>query len=109
MSWPIKIGTRREGDEVRVVCEIPGFQTNPFVGFAEWLNIQGIIAIIRSTAGADWCPPEITFIPRGTPSDAALEAYGSDRILTVHPFSRAFRRLTGMSPRDYRRSGRVLE
>lgn len=81
-----KIGTRGEGEYVRVVCEIPGFQSNPFVGFAEWLNIQGIVAIIRSTAGADWCPPEITFISRGTPSDAALEAYGNARILTGHPY-----------------------
>ncbi|WP_296809718.1 helix-turn-helix transcriptional regulator [Thiocapsa sp.] len=80
-----KISTRREGGYVRVAFEICGFQTNPFVGFAEWLNIQGIIAIIRSAAGAAWCPAEITFISRVQPSDAALEAYGSTRILTGQP------------------------
>ena len=78
----LKIDTRREGVDVRVVCEMPDFQTNPFVGFAEWTAITGIISIIRSAAGPDWCPTEITFASRGRPRDAALEAYANARILT---------------------------
>ncbi len=75
----------REGGNVRVIFEIRGFQSTPFVGFAEWLNIEGIISIIRSAAGPDWCPAEITFASRGRPSGAALEAYGNARILTGQP------------------------
>ncbi|MTW23099.1 helix-turn-helix transcriptional regulator [Allochromatium palmeri] len=78
----LKIDIRREGVERRVVCEVQGFQNSAFVGFAEWKAIVGIINIVRSAAGPDWCPAEITFVSRGRPSDAALEAYGNARILT---------------------------
>jgi len=81
----LKIDTRREGANVRVIFQIRGLQSTAFVGFAEWLNIEGIIAILRSAAGPDWCPAEITFVSRGRPSDAALGAYGNARILTGHP------------------------
>jgi len=78
----VKIDIRREGIDLRVVCEVLGFQNSPFVGFAEWKVIAGIIDIVRSAAGPDWCPAEITFVSRGRPSDATLEAYGNARILT---------------------------
>jgi AraC-like DNA-binding protein len=78
----VKIDIRREGIDLRVVCEVQGFQNSPFVGFAEWKAIAGIIDIVRSAAGPDWCPAEITFVSRGRPSDATLEAYGNTRILT---------------------------
>jgi len=71
-----------EGENVRVICDMLGFQSNPFVGFAEWRNLQGIVSILRSAAGPDWSPVEITFVARGKPSDAAPEAYGNTRILT---------------------------
>jgi AraC-like DNA-binding protein len=77
-----KIETRREGRNLRVIAEIRGWQSSAVVGFTEWLNIEGIIAILRSAAGPNWCPAEITFVSRGRPSDAALEAYGNARILT---------------------------
>jgi AraC-like DNA-binding protein len=80
-----KIDTRREDGNLRVIFEIRGLQSTPFVGFAEWLNIEGIIAILRSAAGPGWCPAEITFVSRGRPSDATLEAYGNTRILTGQP------------------------
>jgi hypothetical protein len=78
----VEIDIRREGIDLRVVCEVLGFQNSPFVGFAEWKVIGGIIDIVRSAAGPDWCPAEITFVSRGRPSDATLEAYGNARILT---------------------------
>ena len=78
----VKIDIRREGVELRVVCEVLGFQNSPCVGFAEWKVIAGIIDVVRSAAGPGWCPAEITFVSRGRPSDAALEAYGNTRILT---------------------------
>jgi AraC-like DNA-binding protein len=78
----LKISIRREGVDRRVFCEVQGFQNSAFVGFAEWKAIAGVINIVRSAAGPDWCPAEITFVSRGRPSDAALEAYGNARILT---------------------------
>ncbi|MFY9974156.1 MAG: AraC family transcriptional regulator, partial [Chromatiaceae bacterium] len=56
----VRIDIRREGIDRRVVCEVLGFQNSPFVGFAEWKVIGGIIDIVRSAAGPDWCPAEIT-------------------------------------------------
>jgi AraC-like DNA-binding protein len=81
----VKIDIRREGVDRRVVCEALGFQNSPFVGFVEWKVIAGIIDTVRSAAGPAWCPAEITFVSRGRPSDAALEAYGNTRILTGQP------------------------
>ena len=81
----LKIDIRREGVDRRVVCEVQGFQNSPFVGFAEWKAIVGIINIVRSASGPDWCPAEITLVSRGRPSDATLEAYGNARILTGQP------------------------
>ncbi|MTW19590.1 helix-turn-helix transcriptional regulator [Allochromatium palmeri] len=83
----LKIGIRREGVEQRVVCEVQGFQNSPCIGLSEWKAIAGIIDIVRSAAGPDWCPTEITFVSRGRPSDAALGAYGNTRILTGQPCS----------------------
>jgi AraC-like DNA-binding protein len=81
----VRIDIRREGADRRVICEVLGFQNSPFVGFAEWKVIAGIIDIVRSAAGSDWRPSEITFISRGRPSDATLEAYGNTRIRTGQP------------------------
>ena len=81
----VKIDIRSEGADLRVVWAVLGFQNSPFVGFAEWKVIAGIIDIVRSAAGPDWRPSEITFVSRGRPSDAALEAYGNTRILTGQP------------------------
>ncbi|EGV18664.1 AraC family transcriptional regulator [Thiocapsa marina] len=81
-SNAVRIGIRREGIDRRVVCEIQGFRNSPLVGFAEWKAIAGIIGVMRSAAGPDWCPTEITFVSRERPSGAALEAYGKPRILT---------------------------
>ena len=82
-SSALRIDIRREGvEELRVVCEVQGFQNSPLVGFVEWKAIAGVIDIVRSAVGPDWCPAEITFVSRGRPPDAALDAYGNARILT---------------------------
>ncbi len=81
-SSAVRIDIRREGvEELRVVCEVQGFQNSPLVGFVEWKVIAGVIDIVRTAVGPDWCPTEITFVSRGRPSDAALKAYGKARIL----------------------------
>jgi len=85
-SSAVRIEIRRDGvEELRVVCEVRGFQNSPLVGFVEWKVIAGVIDIVRTAVGPDWCPAEITFVSRGRPSDAALEAYGNTRILTGQP------------------------
>jgi AraC-like DNA-binding protein len=81
----VKIDVRSECADLRVVCAVLGFQNSPFVGFAEWKVIAGVIDIVRTAVGPDWRPSEITFVSRGRPSDAALEAYGNTRILTGQP------------------------
>jgi len=81
-SSAVKIAIRHEGVDRRVVCEVLGFQNSSFVGFVEWKVIAGIIDVVRSAAGPDWCPAEITLVSRGRPSEATLEAYGNPRILT---------------------------
>jgi AraC-like DNA-binding protein len=81
----VRIHIRHEGADRRVVCEVLGFQQSPLVGFAEWKVIAGIIDVLRSAVGAHWRPLEITFISRGRPCDATLEAFGNTRILTGQP------------------------
>jgi len=48
--------------------------------------ISGIIDIVRSAAGPDWCPDQTTFVSCGRPSDATMGAYGNARILTGHRY-----------------------
>jgi len=85
-SSAVRIEIRRDGvEELRVVCEVRGFQNSPLVGFVEWKVIAGVIDIVRTAVGPDWRPAEITFVSRGRPSDATLEAYGDTRILTGQP------------------------
>jgi len=93
----VKIDVLREGAELRVVCQVLGFRNSPFVGFAEWKVIAGIIDIVRSAAGPGWCPPEITFVSRGRPSDATLEAHGNTRILTGQPCGSVLVAAAGMA------------
>jgi AraC-like DNA-binding protein len=82
-SSALRIDIRREGvEELRVVCEVQGFQNSPLVGFVESKAIAGVIDIVRSAVSPDWCPAEITFVSRGRPSEATLEAFGNARILT---------------------------
>ena len=85
-SSAVRIEIRLEGvEELRVVCEVRGFQNSPLVGFVEWKVIAGVIDIVRSAVGPDWCPAEITVVSRGRPSEATLDAYGNTRILTGQP------------------------
>jgi AraC-like DNA-binding protein len=74
-------GMQPEGDRVRVICDLEGLGGNPFVCLAEWLNLQIMIAIVRSVAGPRWCPPEMTFVARHPASAATQEAFANTRIL----------------------------
>jgi AraC-like DNA-binding protein len=93
----VRIGIRREGSDLRVVCETLGFRNSPSVGFSEWKVIGGIIDIVRSVAGPAWCPAEITFVSRGRQSDATREAFGNTRIRSGQPFGSVLVAATDMA------------
>lgn len=75
-------GLYPEGASLRVVCELPGFERSPALVCTEWLNLQAIVSIVRSVAGASWIPEEITFVSSIAPHDAAREAFPNTRMLT---------------------------
>jgi AraC-like DNA-binding protein len=77
----LDVRIRREGTDLRVVCDVAGFGDHPGLGFAEWLNLQALVTIVRSVAGPGWTPKELTFVAASPPPVAALEAFGDTRIL----------------------------
>jgi AraC-like DNA-binding protein len=81
----LTIGTRREGEHIRIVCDTLRFDDNPAVCLAEWLNVQATVAVMRSIVGPRWCPTEITFVASSPPTKAVREVYGNTRILTGRP------------------------
>lgn len=74
-------GIRQEADQLRVFCDISYLRRHPFICFAEWLNLQGIIAVLRSVAGPAWYPREMTFVSRYAVPDAVRAAFPNTRIL----------------------------
>ena len=76
---------RPEGDQVRVICDLVGLHGNPFICLGEWVTLQAMISVVQSIAGPDWRPPEITFVARRHPSDAARAAFPNTRILVGQP------------------------
>ncbi|WP_193142903.1 MULTISPECIES: helix-turn-helix transcriptional regulator [unclassified Meridianimarinicoccus] len=73
------------GDDLRVVCDIAGFDDSPALAYAEWLQVQAFVSIVRSVAGPFWCPAEMTFISKRAPPAAACEAFPNTRILMGRP------------------------
>jgi AraC-like DNA-binding protein len=81
----LRASLRREEAEVRVILDTAYLGRHPFICFAEWLNLQGAVSVVRSVAGASWCPPELTFVSRLAPPDAVSEAFPNTRILVGQP------------------------
>jgi AraC-like DNA-binding protein len=81
----LDVRLRREGANVRIVCDLAGFRGDAGLGYAEWLNLQALVSIVRSAAGPDWRPIEMTFVAPSPPSAAAIEAYGGARIRWGRP------------------------
>lgn len=73
---------RREGQQLRIFVDMERMRTHPFVSYAEWLNVQGVISVIRSVAGEDWCPAEITFVSPRDVADEAQASFPNTRFLT---------------------------
>lgn len=78
-------GLIEEGRYLRVRCDMVGFEESPALAYSEWIQIYAFILAVRSIAGADWCPEEITLATRGTPPDAAHTALPNTRILLGQP------------------------
>jgi AraC-like DNA-binding protein len=83
----LRVSARQEGDQTRVICETVHLGRHPFICFAEWLNLQGVISVMSDLAGPNWCPRELTFVSRYAPSDLAREAFPNTRILVGQPYS----------------------
>ena len=77
----LSIRLQPEGDRIRVISTQAGFETNPLIGIGEWVDLQGMISIVRSVAGPRWCPQEITFVSRQRPTPTVQEAFPNSRIL----------------------------
>jgi len=67
---------------LRICCDLAGFADSPALAYSEWLQIFGFVAAVRSIAGEDWCPDEITFVAHGEVPDAARAAFPNTRFLT---------------------------
>lgn len=74
-----------EGRNLRVHCDMVGFEESPALAYSEWMQIYAFISAVRSISGAGWCPTEITLASEGTPSDAAYAALPNTRILLGQP------------------------
>lgn len=74
-----------EGDSIRVISTFLGFETNPFIGIGEWVDLHAMVSIVRSVAGPRWCPQEMTFVSRQRPTTMVQEAFPDTRILVGRP------------------------
>ncbi len=74
-----------EGRNLRVQCDMIGFEDSPALAYSEWIQLYAFISAVRSIAGMDWCPEEITLRTHGTPPDGAFAALPNARILTSYP------------------------
>jgi AraC-like DNA-binding protein len=81
----LDISIRHEGDDMRVTCTMAGLDQHLFLCLAEWLNLQGIISVMRSVMGAAWCPSEICFVSPMRPPQAAHAAFPNTRIRIGQP------------------------
>ena len=81
----LSIRMQAEGDRIRVISTLDGFMSNPFIAFAEWVDLHALISIVRSVAGPQWCPEEISFVSRQRPTAAVQEAFANTRILVGQP------------------------
>lgn len=81
----LEMTIRREGGEVRVICDMAGLRGHPFVCFAEWLNLQAVISVVRSVAGEYWCPRELCFVSSNRIPDAVQAAFPNTRIRVGQP------------------------
>ncbi|WP_162530141.1 helix-turn-helix domain-containing protein [Stappia sp. BW2] len=77
----LEMSVRQEADDIRVICNMRGLGRHPYVCFAEWLNLQAVISVMRSVAGPMWYPSELCFASRHRLPDAVHATFPDTRIL----------------------------
>ena len=79
----LRLQTCAEGPNVRLMLELdtPVF---PGLEFANWMQINAILNLIRDAVGPGYQPHEITMRGAYSPSREALEAYPNSRLITAH-------------------------
>lgn len=80
-----RAGGQLEEGRVRIFCDIAHLERHPFICFAEWLNLQAVISVVRSVAGPDWCPSEMSFVSRQPVPPTVQAAFPNTRILIGQP------------------------
>lgn len=81
----LNVEPRRLGDSLRVICDTEFTRLHPALLASEWLQLQAIISVVRSVAGPDWTPEEMTFISRGHVPDVALAELPNTRFFFGQP------------------------
>ncbi len=81
----LDVSIRQEGDDMRVACAMADFGQHRFLCLAEWLNVQGVISVIRSVLGSAWCPSEICFVSPMCVPPAVQAAFPNTRIMVGQP------------------------
>jgi len=70
------------GDGIRVCSTFYGYRESNGLQYAEWLQNFAAVAVVRQFAGQRWCPAEIAFMSRFSPSRRALERFPNTRFHT---------------------------
>lgn len=81
----LEMSVRHEENDVRVICNMAGLERHPYLCFADWLNLQAVISVVRSVAGPSWCPSELTFASSHRLPDAIHTAFPNTLILAGQP------------------------
>jgi len=83
----LRLSMQAEAGGLRVFCDFAQLHGHPYLCLADWVAVQGVIAIIRSIAGQGWTPVEITFKSPLPLSHPSREAFPNTRMLTGQPRS----------------------
>ena len=78
---------RWEGEHLRVSIAMPRLARHPHACLVEWVNLQAMIAVVRSVAGPAWAPQEMTLVSRAEVPGVALEEFGMTRVRSGHPLT----------------------
>ncbi len=70
------------GDGIQVCSKLVGYHEFDGLQYSEWLQNIAAVTIVRQFAGPRWCPAEIAFKSRFSPSPHALERFSNARVLT---------------------------
>lgn len=81
----VDVRIRHEGFGLRIACDMEGLRHHPFICLAEWLNLQGIISVVRSIAGSTWSPSEMCFVSSYRVPEAVAAAFPDTRIRMGQP------------------------